>query len=182
MNGSTTSDSPPARGQVIWLMGPTSAGKTTIARTALDMLRDRGRKAIVFDGDEVRDFFGPGHGFAPEDRLRVVSILVHLAGKSAEAGLDVIVAALTAHDDARRYVRETLSPVLVGYVACAIDVCADRDPKGLYGRARRGEIDSLIGFNTPYEPPENPDIVLPSDSRPVEELAEMVIDLLDRRR
>jgi adenylylsulfate kinase len=166
------------KGTVLWLMGPTSAGKSTLAEALLARLRADGHPAIFYDGDEMRALIGDSHGFSESDRLRTVSGLVHLANKAAEAGLDVIVAALTAHEDARAYVRENIPDVLVGFVKCSVEVCADRDPKGLYKRARDGEIDTLIGFNQPYEPPADPAIVLDTESRKQSDLVEDLKALL----
>ena len=97
---------------ILWLMGPTSAGKTTIGRLFVDHIRKAGTSAIHYDGNEIRDFFGPSLGFQPEDRLRAVSTCAYLANKSAEAGLNVVVSALTANNDARRYVRKNVHNLL----------------------------------------------------------------------
>ncbi|TGV46686.1 adenylyl-sulfate kinase, partial [Mesorhizobium sp. M2D.F.Ca.ET.160.01.1.1] len=95
--------------------------------------------------DEVRGLFGADLGFGADSRLRVVSVLVHLANKAADAGLRVVVAALTAGQDAFQYVRENVTNLTIGYVACSVQTCAQRDPKGLYRKAMSGEIDTLIG-------------------------------------
>jgi adenylylsulfate kinase len=167
-------------GTVLWLLGPTSAGKTTLATRVVDELHKRGVPAIHFDGDEVRDFFGPDLGFGAESRLRVVSVLVHLANKAASAGLHAVVAALTAGEDAREYVRANARNLTVGYVTCSIQGCAQRDPKGLYRKAMRGEIDTLIGYNTEYRPPDNPDLVLDTELHSVDELAAEIVALYVR--
>ncbi len=134
-----------------------------------------------FDGDEVRDFFGPGHGFDPGDRLRVVSTLVFLAGKANEAGVSVVISALTAHEDARTLIAEGLPGALVGYVECSIDQCAARDPKGLYARAKAGEIDTLVGWNSEYVPPANPDLVLNTERASPDELFELTDKFVSER-
>lgn len=153
-----------APGFALWLMGPTSSGKTTLAELLIRRLLDEGAAAINYDGDEVRNFFGDSHGFAPADRLRVVSTLAHLANKATASGVNVVVSALTANDGARQLVRDTVSGLIVCYVKCPIEVCADRDPKGLYAKARNGEIDTLIGVNSEYRPPENPNIVIDTEA------------------
>jgi adenylylsulfate kinase-like enzyme len=158
-------------GTVLWLLGPTSAGKTTLATRIVADLRGRGIPAIHFDGDEVRDFFGDGLGFGPDSRLRVVSVLVRLANKAVDAGLNVVVSALTASEDARDHVRAHVRNLTVGYVACSIPTCARRDPKGLYRKAKNGEIDTLIGFNSEYRPPENPDLILDTEAHSIDELS-----------
>ena len=165
----------PQAGTVLWLLGPTSAGKTTLATRVVADLRKKAIPAILFDGDEVRDFFGDGLGFGAESRLRVVSVLVHLANKAAEAGLNVVVAALTAGQDARAYVRANVKNLTIGYVSCSIQGCAQRDPKGLYQKAMRGEIDTLIGFNSAYQPPDDPDLVLDTEAHSLDALAQRIV-------
>jgi adenylylsulfate kinase len=149
---------------ILWLMGPTSAGKTTLAIRFVEKWRQRELPVMHFDGDEVRDFFGPDHGFGLGDRLRVGSTLVFLAQKANEAGVSVVISALTAHQDARSLVAEELPEALVGYVECSIDQCAERDPKGLYARAKAGEIDTVVGWNTEYVPPAHADLVLNTEN------------------
>ncbi|MGI9292863.1 MAG: adenylyl-sulfate kinase [Pseudomonadales bacterium] len=165
------------KGTVLWLMGPTSAGKTTLAARAVATLRQNGAPAIFYDGDEVRSYFGPALGFTAENRFRVVAALAHLANKAAEAGLQVIVAALTAGEDSRDYVRENVENLMIGYVSCSIDVCAERDPKGLYRKAINGEIDTLVGYNTEYRPPDEPDVILDTEAFSVEELVSRIVAL-----
>ncbi len=170
-----------ARNTVLWLMGPTSSGKTTLATALVERLRSKDVPAILFDGDEVRDLIGPDQGFSADERMRTVRTLVHLANKTAEAGLFVVVAALTANADARAYVRENVRSLVVGYVRCSIETCARRDPKGLYVRARRGEIDTLIGAEGDYRPPTDPDIVLDTESEDVAALIDKLESFLDGR-
>ncbi len=161
---------------VIWLMGPTSSGKTTVGARLVDRLRRMGVLAVHYDGDEVRGFFGPAHGFRPEDRLRVVRTLVHLANKASGAGLMVVVSALTANRDARAWVRAHAANLVLVHLQCPIAVCAERDPKGLYARARKGDIKTLIGFNTPYPAPARPDIVLDTHRQSVEVCVEQLLE------
>ncbi|WP_192183000.1 adenylyl-sulfate kinase [Mesorhizobium amorphae] len=165
----------PEPGTVLWLLGPTSAGKTTLAMRVVADLRGLGVPVILFDGDEVRGFFGADLGFGTDSRLRVVSVLVHLANKAADAGLHVVVAALTAGQDAREHVRENVRNLTIGYVACSVETCAQRDPKGLYRKAISGEIDTLIGYNSEYRPPDSPDLVLDTETHSVDELAARIV-------
>lgn len=174
-NGARPDIAYPQVGSVLWLLGPTSAGKTTLATRVVADLRKGGVAAILFDGDEIRDFFGADLGFGADSRLRVVSVLVHLANKAADAGLHVVVAALTAGQDAREHVRANVRNLTIGYVACSTQTCAQRDPKGLYGKAMRGEIDTLIGYNSEYRPPDNPDLVLDTETHGLDELAAKIV-------
>ncbi len=165
-------------GFVLWLMGPTSSGKTTVSNAVVERLRNAGTTIIHFDGDEVRDFFGDNLGFNPEDRLRVVSTLIHLAKKVSLAGTNVIVSALTANPDARKLLDENLGDAVIGFIQCSIETCAARDPKGLYAMAKSGEIDTLVGYNTEYPVLENPDIVLDTENDPLDALVDQTIDYL----
>jgi adenylylsulfate kinase len=89
---------------ILWLLGPTSAGKTTLAKHFTGEWRKRNQSIIHFDGDEIRNLFGNDFGFRPEDRLKVVSTLIHLAKKSSEAGMSAVISALTASGEARELV------------------------------------------------------------------------------
>ncbi len=170
-----------ARAPILWLMGPTSAGKTTISESLVARLRGRGRGAILHDGDQVRDYFGDLIGFGADDRIRVVSTLIDLAERTADAGLVTVVAALTAHDDARERVRAMVPRPMIVHVSCAIDACIARDPKGLYRQAIDGEIDTLIGYNQAYRPPEDPDLVIETDALGVDECVDAIVAALETR-
>ena len=159
-------------------MGPTSGGKTTIGEHLLERLRADGSPSMHFDGDEVRNFFGEDLGFEASDRLRVVATLVHLANKTSAAGINVIVSALTASEDARRLVLDTVKNLIIVYVKCSIETCAERDPKGLYAQAKNGEIDTLIGVSSDYLPPDNPDLVIDTEALSSAEAVETVIRYL----
>lgn len=166
------------RPHTIWLMGPTSSGKSAIAKHFCNVLRGKDISIIHYDGDEVRGFFGKDFGFSEDDRGRVVKTLAYLAKKTNDAGVNVVVSALTAHQTARNYIKDNIPNLLIGYVYCPIDVCASRDPKGLYEKARNGEIDTLIGYNTKYQPPNNPDIKLDTNTFSVEENAHRLLRFL----
>ena len=163
---------------VLWLMGPTSSGKTTLANNLLSILRKKGLQTLHYDGDEVRGFFGSNLGFEPSDRLRIVKTLVHLSNKSLEAGVNVVVSALTANDDARNYVRDNTINLKTIYIQCSIKHCAQRDPKGLYTKANNGEIQTLIGLNTEYKEPESPDFVVNTEGKSIETSVKEIVTQL----
>ena len=164
------------RGRVIWLLGPTSAGKTTIGKLYVDMARANGVAALHYDGDEVRGFFGGDLGFRPEDRLRAVSICTHVAEKAAEAGIEVVVSALTANDDARAYIREQIKDLALIYLSCPLAVCIERDSRGLYRKAEAGEVDpdTIIGLKTPYNPPRDADMTIDTSEYTAQQSAELI--------
>lgn len=158
-----------SKAKVLWLMGPTSSGKTTIAKSFVKQLQGKGCPVLHYDGDEVRDFFGDSLGFASSDRLRVVKTLVHLANKGVDGNVNVVVSALTANQDARDYVDKFLKNKKVVLIKCAIEICAKRDPKGLYKKALNGEIDTLIGFNAEYKEPELTDLIIDTENCSIED-------------
>ena len=166
------------RNFILWLLGPTSSGKTTLAENILCELRKNNSPVIHYDGDEVRDFFGPNLGFTSVARLRVVETLVHLSNKASGAGLTVIVSALTANKDARRFVTENISNLIMCYIECSIETCMKRDPKSLYSKARKGEIDTLIGYNNEYLPPQNPNLTVDTEKYSIDEATDIVVDYL----
>lgn len=159
-------------------MGPTSSGKTTIGEDLNRKLRGKNILTIHYDGDEVRDFFGSDFGFGGHNRLQVVKTLVYLANKAVEAGLNVVVSALTANDDARSYVQSQCCNLITAYIKCSISTCADRDPKGLYKKAQQGEIKTLIGFHTEYLAPSDPDVVVETETASLEKCSEQLIKYL----
>jgi len=165
----------------LWLLGPTSSGKTTIAKVFIQALSTKGIKILHYDGDEVRDFFGNDYGFTEDNRGKIVCTLAHLSSKANKAGINVIVSALTAHQSARDYIKQNIPNLLIGYISCPIDICAERDPKGLYKKAQTGEIDTLIGYNSEYIAPDNPDIIIDTNSLDVEKCVQSLIDFLDCR-
>jgi adenylylsulfate kinase len=159
----------------LWLMGPTSSGKTTIAEKLLEKLREKGIQVIHYDGDEIRGFFGSDHGFEKKDRLKVVKTIVHLSNKAIEAGLNVIVSALTANEDGRKYIKEHVKSMIVVSVKCSIDECIKRDPKELYKKAIEGQISTLIGYNTEYKFPEDADIIIDTEKEDIENCIQKII-------
>ena len=167
---------------VLWLLGPTSSGKTTLAEYCVKEMCKQNHPCIHYDGDEIRDFFGSTLDFSEESRLRVVRTLVHLSNKTAKAGLNVVVSALTANEDARIYVKKNVNNLILGYVKCPIEICALRDPKGLYQKAFNKEIDTLIGVNRPYIEPDNPDIILYSGQSSLAAIYKQIIEYLNTAR
>jgi adenylylsulfate kinase len=168
------------KGNIFWLMGPTSSGKTTISETLVKRMRSNNHSIIHFDGDEIRDLLGKSFGFTKENRLTVVSIIVHLALKNAELGIDVIVSALTANNGARQYIKDKIENLKVVYIQCEKDVCVARDPKGLYKKAQNGEIETLIGFHSPYNPPASPSLIINTANSSLEESVQLLDNFIKK--
>jgi adenylylsulfate kinase len=163
---------------IFWLMGPTSSGKTTLAKLLYGRLFSDNNFTLHFDGDEVRDTFGNNLGFSNNDRLLVVKTLVYVSNKGLDAGANVVVSALTAFNDARSYVKKYLNQSIVIYLRCSISECSRRDPKGLYAKEKRGEINTLVGASSIYNEPECPDIILDTEEcTPEDSLQELISEL-----
>jgi adenylylsulfate kinase len=156
-------------GLTVWLTGLPSAGKTTIAHALEKRLLAEGHRVEVLDGDVLRTHLTRGLGFSREDReenVRRIGFVAHLLARN---GVVVVVSVISPY----RAVRDELRELHGGrffevHVATPVDVCAQRDVKGLYARQRAGEITGLTGVDDPYEPPLHPEVVLPTESQSVE--------------
>jgi adenylylsulfate kinase len=168
------------KGLIIWLMGPTSAGKTTIAKEIANQLGKKKVLVIHYDGDEIRNLFGKDFGFTKENRFQVVHALIHLANRVADIGINVIVSALTANIDARKCIEKSIKNLIIVYIKCSIQECSKRDPKGLYKKAREGDIDSLIGYNTPYLPPEMADFIIDTEEYSISQCATKILVFISK--
>jgi len=160
------------RGLVVWLTGLPGSGKTTIASEAARRLRDAGYRVEVLDGDWVRRTINPDAGFTREERRRHLLRVAWIARLLARNGVIVFCSFVSPYRDVRREVREIVAeevPFMEVYVHAPLEECIRRDPKGLYKKALRGEIKHFTGITDPYEPPENPDLVLDTMSNTVEE-------------
>lgn len=151
-------------GMTVWLTGLPSAGKTTLARSVADELAGRGRPVQVLDGDELRAYLSPGLGFTRAERDTHVRRVGYVARLLASHGVIVFAPVIAPYARARAEVRqlheEVGIPFLEVHVAASVEVCAERDVKGLYARQRAGELEHLTGVDDPYEAPESPDIRL----------------------
>lgn len=171
------------RGCCIWLTGLSGAGKSTIAGILAACLERRGRTVTLLDGDIVRTHLSKGLGFSKEDRDTNIRRIGFVASEVVRHGGAAICAAVSPYDSTRDEARQMVgarSFVLV-YVATPLEVCERRDVKGLYAKARRGEIKGLTGIDDPYEPPPSPDIVLTTIDCDAETCAARIERLLVER-
>ena len=174
-----------ARGGTVWFTGLPGAGKTTIASALELRLLEQGRSAYLLDGDNLRQGICSDLGFTRTDRDRNVQRVGELARLLADAGTVAVVALVSPYEATRREVRERhladgLSFLEV-FVNTPLDVCAERDPKGMYAQANAGQLDNFTGINDPYEPPSSPDIEL-SPRLSVDEAVDTVMLALGGRR
>lgn len=171
------------RGCVVWLTGLSGSGKSTIARGVESRLVEAGRLTYVLDGDNVRHGLNADLGFADADRAENIRRIGEVTALFADAGLIAITAVISPfradRDQARALV--TGGRFLEVFVDAPIEVCEERDPKGLYRKAREGKIPDFTGITSPYEPPEAPELVIRSGELSVDEAAARVVELLERR-
>jgi adenylylsulfate kinase len=147
--------------RVAWLTGLSGAGKSTLATALRARFLMHRAAAAVLDGDEIRGGLSHGLGFGPEDRLENVRRIAHVARLLSDQGIVVIVAAVSPRCGQRSMAREIVGPAyLEVFVNTPVEVCERRDVKGLYARARRGEIPRFTGVSDAYEPPTHPDLLI----------------------
>ncbi|PBC71811.1 adenylylsulfate kinase [Streptomyces sp. TLI_235] len=166
---------PCERGATVWLTGLPSAGKTTLAFALAERLRAEGHRVEVLDGDEIREFLSKGLGFTKEDRHTNVTRIGFVAEKLASNGVKVLAPVIAPYADSRTAVRERHAAngtdFLEIHVATPVELCAERDVKGLYAKQAAGEISGLTGVDDPYEAPQNPELRLQTQGRAVAESA-----------
>jgi sulfate adenylyltransferase len=159
------------------------SGKSTTAEILTSLLLERGRQVTLLDGDVVRTHLSKGLGFSPEDRDTNILRIGFVAGEIARHGGTVICAAISPYRATRNEARKMVGEerFIEVFVDTPIDVCEQRDVKGLYARARRGQITGFTGVDDPYEAPVNPEITLDTVSFSAEENAHKIIDYLEER-
>lgn len=170
------------QGFAIWFTGLSGSGKSTTAEVLASLLLERGRNLTVLDGDVVRTHLSKGLGFSKEDRDTNILRIGWVAGEIARAGGAVICAAISPYrnhrNEARKMVGENFFEV---YVDTPLEVCEERDIKGLYAMARRGEIKGFTGIDDPYEAPLNPELVLGTVEHTPEENAYKIMEFLEQK-
>ncbi|AUG76538.1 adenylylsulfate kinase [Kitasatospora sp. MMS16-BH015] len=163
------------RGATVWLTGLPSAGKTTLAFALAERLRAEGHQVEVLDGDEIREFLSKGLGFTEEDRHTNVTRIGFVAQKLASHGVKVLAPVIAPYAASRAAVREQHDKAgtdfLEIHVATPVEVCSERDVKGLYAKQAAGEIAHLTGVDDPYQAPEHPDLRIETQRQSVAESA-----------
>jgi len=169
-------------GVTVLFTGLPSAGKTTIAHALEKRLIDEGRKVEVLDGDVVRTHLCKGLGFSREDRDENIRRVGFVADLLSRNGVTVLCSVIAPYRSVREEVRALHGERLMEvYVSTPVELCAERDVKGLYARQRAGEISGLTGVDDPYEPPTNPEVTVATQGESVEESAEAVWQALHAR-
>lgn len=169
---------PPA---VVWLTGLSGSGKSTIAERLAADLRAEGADVELLDGDRVREVF-PNTGFSRAERNEHIRRIGFLAALLEQHGVVVIAALVSPYRESRDWVRGRCRRFLEVHIATPLEECERRDVKGLYARARRGEIRDFTGISDPYEPPAHAELTIDTTHMPVEQACRAIRDCLARGR
>jgi adenylyl-sulfate kinase len=166
-------------GCCLWFTGLSGAGKSTIANIVVDELKARRRRVELLDGDEVREHLSKGLGFSKADRDENIRRIGWVASVLARNGIVAVTAAISPYQAVRDEVRSWAENFIEIYVATPLEECESRDVKGLYAKARAGEIPEFTGISDPYEPPPYPELVLQTLRKtPEQSAADVVIYLV----
>ncbi len=172
------------KGVLIWLTGLPSSGKSTIAFTTEHILVEKhNRLAYVLDGDNIRHGLNKNLGFSAEDRAENIRRIGEVGKLFADAGLVTLSSFVSPYRQDRDAVRELLDDgdFIEVFIDTPLELCEERDPKGLYAKARSGEIPNFTGISDPYEAPENAEIVIETANTSPENAANQIIDELEKR-
>jgi adenylylsulfate kinase len=167
------------RGVTVWFTGLSGAGKTTITRAVEQKMRSQGYQVEILDGDIIRENLTKGLGFSKEDRdenIRRIGFVAHLLTRN---NVIVLVSAISPYRDIREEVRQKIGNFVEVYVNAPLAVCEDRDVKGLYRKARSGEIKNFTGVSDPYEPPLQAEVECHTDQETLEESVGKVFRALE---
>ena len=171
-------------GCVIWFTGLSGSGKSTLAHEVENVLYQRGHLTYVLDGDNIRHGLNKNLGFSPEDRTENIRRIGEVAKLFVDAGVIVMTAFISPYRADRDNARVLIDGgrFVEVFVDCALEVCEERDMKGLYKRARAGEIKEFTGISAPYESPIRPEVTLNTDTQSVVESTQLVLDFLEQKK
>ncbi len=172
------------KGCVIWLTGLSGSGKSTLASLLGDRLMRSGRHAYVLDGDNVRHGLNSDLGFSAEDRTENIRRIGEVAALFAHAGVITIAAFISPYITGRQAARKAVGEgrFIEVFLDAPLAICEQRDPKGLYKKARAGEIAEFTGIDAPYERPAKPELVLQTGEMSPEKCVDLIVDMLKREK
>src|SRR5215469_3269520 len=171
-NGSSRNDG----GMMVWFTGLSGAGKSTLAEAVFSQLAARGNRVEILDGDIVRTHLCKGLGFSREDRMENIRRIAFVGNLLARHGVIVLVPVIAPYRSIRAEVRKSSHSYMEVFVNAPLEICEQRDPKGLYRRARAGEISNFTGIDDPYEVPESPDIECQTHLEGIEVCTDRILD------
>lgn len=165
---------------VLWFTGLSGSGKSTISVSLEKEIHSLGIRTYRLDGDNIRHGLNKNLGFSPEDRTENIRRIGEVGKLMSDAGLLTLTAFISPYREDRDLVRELLEEdeFIEIYVKCSVETCEQRDPKGLYKKARAGEIKGFTGIDAPYEEPENPELIIETDKLSLEESVQAIINYL----
>jgi adenylylsulfate kinase len=166
-------------GFTLWFTGLSGAGKSTLAEIVEQRLRERGRNVEVLDGDVVRTHLSKGLGFSKEDRDINIKRIAFVCELLTRNGVASISAAIAPYGEAREWARQRIGNFVEVYVKCPLEVCRQRDVKGLYKLVDEGKIKNFTGVDDPYEEPENPELVVETDKESIEQSVQKIFAKLE---
>jgi adenylylsulfate kinase len=171
------------KGCTVWLTGLSGSGKSTIAVDLEKRLCERGVRSYILDGDNVRHGLNKNLGFSPEDRTENIRRIGEVAKLFTDAATVTLTAFISPYRADRDQVRALMKPgdFVEVYVDCPVDVCEQRDVKGLYKKARAGEIKEFTGISAPYEAPDSPELTIKTSQQSVEQSAKQILACLEQR-
>jgi len=170
------------KGFTLWFTGLSGSGKSTLAQFLTPILKERGCNVEVLDGDEVRENLSKGLGFSKEDRDTNIRRIGYVARLLSRNGACAITAAISPYTSVRDEVRSMTEAAFVEvYVEAPLEVVEERDTKGLYKKARAGEIKNFTGISDPYEAPENAEVTVHTGSETIEESSARIISYLEEQ-
>jgi len=163
----------------LWLTGLPASGKSTLARGLAKSLRERGHAVQILDSDELRSVLTPDPTYTEEERDWFHQVVAFIGRLLTQNGVTVLIAATANRRRFRLYAREEIEHFLEVYVKCPLEICMERDQKGIYRKALAGEASTVPGLQVPYEPPENPAVVVNTGELPPEEAVLRVLGTLE---
>lgn len=166
-------------GFTAWFTGLPCSGKTTVADGVAEALRERGLRVERLDGDIVRKGLTGDLGFSKEDRDENIKRVTFVAKLLTRNGVAVLATFVSPYRERRRKTREEIENFVEVYTRCPVDVCIERDIKGMYKKALAGEITNFTGVDDPYEEPENPELIVDTDKETIEESVQKVLTKLE---
>ena len=168
------------KGFTLWFTGLACSGKTVLADALADDLRKKGMKIERLDGDIVRKSLTKDLGFTEEDRKQNIERVTFVAKLLTRNGVIVLASFISPYNKIREYSRKEIGNYILVYVKCSLEECEDRDVKGMYTKARAGEIKDFTGIDHPFEEPDNPDIIVETDKQTIEESKKIILDALNK--
>jgi adenylylsulfate kinase len=166
------------KGFTLWFTGLSGSGKSALADAVAEDLKKKSMKVERLDGDIVRKSLTKDLGFTEEDRNMNIERVTFVAKLLTRNGVAVLASFISPYNKIRAYSRKEIGDYILVYVKCSLKVCEERDPKGMYAKARAGEIKNFTGIDHPFEEPNNPDIIVETDKNTIEESRRIILKAL----